>query len=102
MWSRHDASNLGTDVLSGLIVAEEEGDRLTTDELLSFVVLLYVAGHETTVNLIGNGMLGERTRSRVAHRGDLSGSPRRRLGSATWLVFPVGLISHSAFATSTR
>jgi cytochrome P450 len=49
--------NLGTDVLSALIVAEEEGDRLTTEELLSFVVLLYVAGHETTVNLIGNGML---------------------------------------------
>jgi cytochrome P450 len=49
--------NLGSDVLSGLIVAEEEGDRLTTEELLSFVVLLYVAGHETTVNLIGNGML---------------------------------------------
>ncbi|TFH13390.1 MAG: cytochrome P450, partial [Acidimicrobiales bacterium] len=51
---RHD---LGGDVLSGLIVAEEEGDRLTTEELLSFVILLYVAGHETTVNLIGNGML---------------------------------------------
>jgi cytochrome P450 len=49
--------NLGSDVLSGLIVAEEEGDRLSTEELLSFVVLLYVAGHETTVNLIGNGML---------------------------------------------
>jgi cytochrome P450 len=49
--------NLGRDVLSGLIVAEEEGDRLSTEELLSFVVLLYVAGHETTVNLIGNGML---------------------------------------------
>lgn len=49
--------NLGDDVLSALIVAEEEGDRLTTEELLSFVVLLYVAGHETTVNLIGNGML---------------------------------------------
>jgi cytochrome P450 len=48
--------NLGTDVLSALIVAEEEGDRLSTEELLSFVVLLYVAGHETTVNLIGNGM----------------------------------------------
>ncbi len=49
--------NLGSDVLSALIVAEEEGERLTSDELLSFVVLLYVAGHETTVNLIGNGML---------------------------------------------
>jgi cytochrome P450 len=49
--------HLGNDVLSALIVAEEEGDRLSTEELLSFVTLLYVAGHETTVNLIGNGML---------------------------------------------
>jgi cytochrome P450 len=49
--------DLGDDVLSGLIAAEEAGDRLSTSELLSFVVLLYVAGHETTVNLIGNGML---------------------------------------------
>ena len=36
-------------------VVEEAGDRLTPAELKSFVVLLYVAGHETTVNLIGNG-----------------------------------------------
>jgi cytochrome P450 len=50
-------NDLGDDVLSALIVAEEGGERLTTDELLAFVVLLYVAGHETTVNLIGNGML---------------------------------------------
>jgi cytochrome P450 len=49
--------NLGEDLLSGLLVAEEAGDRLTTDELIAFVVLLYVAGHETTVNLIGNGTL---------------------------------------------
>ncbi len=50
-------ADLGTDVLSALLVAEEEGDRLSLEELLSFVVLLYVAGHETTVNLIGNGTL---------------------------------------------
>lgn len=49
--------HLGDDLLSGLIQAEEEGDRLSEVELLSFVILLYVAGHETTVNLIGNGML---------------------------------------------
>jgi len=49
--------NLGEDLLSGLLVAEEAGDRLSTDELIAFVVLLYVAGHETTVNLIGNGTL---------------------------------------------
>ena len=36
---------------------EEQGDRLSTPELLSFALLLYVAGHETTVNLIGNGTL---------------------------------------------
>ena len=53
----HRRHNLGDDVVSGLITAEEEGDRLSLAELISFVVLLYVAGHETTVNLIGNGML---------------------------------------------
>ena len=34
---------------------EEEGDRLTTEELTSTVLLLFIAGHETTMNLIGNG-----------------------------------------------
>lgn len=53
----HRRRRLGSDVLSGLIQAEEAGDRMTTVELQSFVTLLYVAGHETTVNLIGNGML---------------------------------------------
>jgi cytochrome P450 len=48
--------HLGDDVLSALITAEEAGDRMSTVELQSFVILLYVAGHETTVNLIGNGM----------------------------------------------
>ena len=45
------------DVLSLLIRAEEAGDRLTDDELVSTVNLLFIAGHETTVNLIGNGLL---------------------------------------------
>jgi cytochrome P450 len=53
----HRRSHLGDDVLSALIIAEESGDRLTLPELISTVVLLYVAGHETTVNLIGNGAL---------------------------------------------
>jgi cytochrome P450 len=47
----------GDDLLSQLLVVEEAGDRLSPAELRSFVVLLYVAGHETTVNLIGNGLL---------------------------------------------
>jgi len=45
------------DLLSALIAAEEQGDVLTDDELQEQVLLLYVAGHETTVNLIGNGVL---------------------------------------------
>lgn len=47
----------GDDLLSGLLAVEDDGDTLSYEELISFVVLLYVAGHETTVNLIGNGML---------------------------------------------
>ncbi|MEZ5217003.1 MAG: cytochrome P450 [Ilumatobacteraceae bacterium] len=49
--------NPGDDLLSALIAVEAAGDRLSSTELLSFVILLYVAGHETTVNLIGNGTL---------------------------------------------
>jgi len=45
------------DLLSGLIAAEEAGDKLSESELLATCVLLLVAGHETTVNLIGNGTL---------------------------------------------
>jgi cytochrome P450 len=45
------------DLLSGLIVAEEAGDKLNEIELLATCILLLIAGHETTVNLIGNGML---------------------------------------------
>jgi len=45
------------DLLSALIAAEHDGDRLSPAELLDQVILLYVAGHETTVNLIGNGTL---------------------------------------------
>jgi cytochrome P450 len=45
------------DLLTALINAEEDGDALSDVELVAQVVLLYVAGHETTVNLIGNGTL---------------------------------------------
>ena len=45
------------DLVSALIAAEEHGDVLSDEELLEQVILLYVAGHETTVNLIGNGTL---------------------------------------------
>ena len=45
------------DLLTALVQAEEEGDRLDEDELLGMVFLLLAAGHETTVNLIGTGVL---------------------------------------------
>ena len=51
-WKRREPAD---DLLTGLIQVEEEGDRLDSDELLSMVGLLFIAGHETTVNLIGNG-----------------------------------------------
>lgn len=47
----------GSDLLSGLIHAEEQGDRLKENELYSMLSLLIVAGHETTVSLIGNAVL---------------------------------------------
>jgi cytochrome P450 len=45
------------DLTSALIKAEEAGEMLSEDELLAMVFLLLIAGHETTVNLIGNGTL---------------------------------------------
>jgi cytochrome P450 PksS len=45
------------DLVSALARAEEAGDTLSEDELMAMVFLLLVAGHETTVNLIGNGTL---------------------------------------------
>lgn len=53
-WKRR---NPGDDLLTALIRAEDDGDVLDDDELVAQVALLYVAGHETTVNLIGNGVL---------------------------------------------
>jgi cytochrome P450 len=53
-WKR---SNPSDDLLTALIAAEDDGDRLSELELIEQVILLYIAGHETTVNLIGNGTL---------------------------------------------
>jgi cytochrome P450 PksS len=45
------------DLTTALVQAEEAGDRMNMDEMLAMIFLLLIAGHETTVNLIGNGML---------------------------------------------
>jgi cytochrome P450 len=47
----------GDDLTTQLVHAEEEGHKLTNEELTANVILLFGAGHETTVNLIGNGLL---------------------------------------------
>lgn len=59
-WKRQNPAD---DMLTALISAEEDGDRLTTGELMAQVAVLFIAGHETTVNLIGNG-----TRALLQHR----------------------------------
>lgn len=53
---RDKANDPGEDILTGLIQAEDNGDRLTEDELVAMVFLLIVAGFETTVHLITNGV----------------------------------------------
>jgi cytochrome P450 len=51
------SANPADDLISALIAARDESDALSEDELLAFVVLLLLAGNETTTNLIGNGLL---------------------------------------------
>ena len=47
----------GGDLVSALVAAHDDAEALNADELLAFVLLLLLAGNETTTNLIGNGML---------------------------------------------
>jgi hypothetical protein len=47
----------GSDIVSSLIQAEEGGERLSEAEIVSNVILLFVAGHETTSNMLGNALI---------------------------------------------
>src|SRR5258705_3359171 len=49
--------NPGDDLTTQLLQAEEDGNKLSHEELYANIILLFGAGHETTVNLIGNGLL---------------------------------------------
>jgi cytochrome P450 len=53
-WKR---ANPADDLLTALIEAEDDGDVLDDEELIAQTLLLYIAGHETTVNLIAGGTL---------------------------------------------
>ncbi len=48
----------GDDITTELLQAAEDGGKLSDDELIANIILLFGAGHETTVNLLGNGLLG--------------------------------------------
>ena len=64
----------GHDIVSSLIQAEEGGERLSEDEIVSNVILLFVAGHETTSNMLGNALIAlHRHPAQLERlRGDLS------------------------------
>ncbi len=55
--ARHRAGRIDDDLLGVLIKAQDDDGAISEDELLGNLVLLFIAGHETTTNLIGNGML---------------------------------------------
>jgi cytochrome P450 len=55
------------DMISQMVHAQEDGDTLSEEELFSMVFILYFAGHMTTVNLIGNGVV-----ALLAHPGELA------------------------------
>jgi cytochrome P450 len=67
------------DLLSALVAVRDDGDRLSENELTSMVYLLLLAGHETTVNLIGNGV-----RALLAHPEQLAAlrAEPERIGAA--------------------
>lgn len=71
-------SHPGPDLVSALVAAHDDNEAMSADELLAFVVLLLLAGNETTTNLIGNGMLalGRNPEQMELLRGNTEMTPR--------------------------
>jgi cytochrome P450 len=69
------ATTPGADLISALLQVEERGDTLSEQELFSMVVLLIIAGHETTVSLIGNAVLA--LLEHPEQRAELQSDPER-------------------------
>lgn len=90
--------NPGDDMLSALVEARDEGDRLSERELSAMVFLLLVAGHETTVNLIANGTLAliNHPDEMAALRADMSLLP----GAIEEFLRYQGPLNHATFRFS--
>jgi cytochrome P450 len=88
------------DLVSRLLAVEDEGDRLGHDELMSTVLLLFIAGHETTTNLIGNGVV-----ALMGHRAEwerLVADPAATVASAVEEVLRYDGPVHVTARTATR
>ena len=86
----------GGDVLSQLVMLEMDGDRLTERELIGMTLLLLVAGHETTVNLIGNGMLALLRSPEQWRRARLVSDPKRTVDELLRFDSPIQMTSRIA------
>ncbi|MBV9355319.1 MAG: cytochrome P450 [Chloroflexi bacterium] len=94
---RRASGGAGDDLIGQLMSAQEEGQSLSDRELLSTLILLLIAGHETTVNLIGNGMLALLLAPDQLHQ--LRDDPARIRGAVEELlrfVNPVQLVNRYA------
>jgi cytochrome P450 len=86
----------GDDLISSLVEAEQQGDRLTPDELLTMAGLLFVAGFETTTNLLTNGLV-----TLLSHPGQtpaLHADPAAAVEELLRYDTPVQLVSRVAYA----
>jgi cytochrome P450 len=83
------------DLLSALISARDEGDRLDENELMSMAFLLLVAGHETTVNLIASGTLA--LLLNPGELGRLRGDPSLLGGTVEELLRYVNPVNHATY-----
>lgn len=81
------------DLISALVAAEEAGDRLTHDELVTMAALLFAAGFETTTNLLGNGLV-----ALLRHPEQTIGDPATAVEELLRYDSPVQLTSRVAFA----
>jgi len=85
----------GPDLISALVAAEEEGDRLSEDELLTMAALLFAAGFETTSNLLANGLVA--ALANPAQIGFLAVDPAGSVEELIRYDSPVQLVSRVAY-----